>query len=247
MNCSIGLSHFEVVPNYKSRRPLDFISMSPNANVSMLTGAFVHYLHDLHIEINKQHEAGNALYRLQADPHKWYFKFNIRDYVILQACSADIFKILKHVDPNAHVIAFSSHFGYHPSLNIEDFITYIHHFTSFDDPFLLSFVDPQLDYVDISTLIPSTIAHKDKIDVVLDERDVLTNDDDIQYFLVCWVILPGLNCTWIPRERCQLIWIKLLLEFWYLVHQKDCPPWHDLKYLEFRIDCNLNDLSTRQG
>lgn len=184
MNRSLGLNPFEVVHSYKSRRPLELIPMSLHASVLLSAEVFVYHLHDLHIEINKQHDASNALYKLQVDSHKQYFEFNIGDYVILQACSAGPLKILKHVGSNAHVIALSSHFSHHSTLNIEDFITYKYRITSFDDPFLPNFVDPQFDYIDISTLIPSITAHKIKIDVILDERVVLTNDGKIQYLFV---------------------------------------------------------------
>ncbi|XP_022896340.1 uncharacterized protein LOC111410306 [Olea europaea var. sylvestris] len=83
MNRSLGLNPFEVVYSYKSRRPLDLILMSPHASVLLSAEAFVYHLHNLHIEINKQHDASHALYKLQADSHKQYFEFNIGDYVIL--------------------------------------------------------------------------------------------------------------------------------------------------------------------
>lgn len=40
--------------------------------------------HDLHIEINKQLEGSNVLYKLQADLHKRHFEFNIRNYVMIR-------------------------------------------------------------------------------------------------------------------------------------------------------------------
>lgn len=64
-------------------------------------------------------EANNASYKLWANMHKQYVKFNIGDYVIihirskrypsgsaskLQAHSTSPFKILKRVDPNECVI-----------------------------------------------------------------------------------------------------------------------------------------------
>jgi hypothetical protein len=70
VNRSLGMSPFEVVHGYKSRKPLDLIPMSPHASVSMSAEAFAQHLHDLHIEINKQLEASNASYKLRADLHK---------------------------------------------------------------------------------------------------------------------------------------------------------------------------------
>ncbi|CAA2971116.1 Hypothetical predicted protein [Olea europaea subsp. europaea] len=101
--------------------------MSPHANVSISVEAFVHHLHDLLIEINKQLE---ALYKLQPDWHKRNFEFNFGDYVILQAYSADPFEILKHVGSNICDIDLLSHFGHHFILIVKDFVVYKGYFKS---------------------------------------------------------------------------------------------------------------------
>ncbi|XP_022875752.1 putative disease resistance RPP13-like protein 1 [Olea europaea var. sylvestris] len=182
---------------------------------------------------------------VEADSHKRYFEFNIGDYVILQACNAYPLKMLKHVYSNAHVIALSSHFGYHFAFNIEDFITYKLCFTSFDDLFLLSFMDPQLDYVDISTSIPSITAHKDKIDVILDERVVLTNDDKIQYYLVCWSSICYSNCG---HGRCwQTTLVQLVYNDERLKHKFDLKAWVCVKdnFNAFKVTkCILESVSS---
>ena len=47
------MSPFEVVHEYKPRRPLDLLFMSPHARVSESTVEFASRLHDLHQEIIK--------------------------------------------------------------------------------------------------------------------------------------------------------------------------------------------------
>jgi hypothetical protein len=218
VNWSLGMSPFEVVHGYKPRKPLDLIPMSPHASVSMSAEAFSQYLHDLHIEINKQLEASNASYKLRANLHKRQVEFNIGDYVMirirpeqcpprsaskLQARSAGPFKILKRVGPNAYVIDLPSHFGYHSTFNVEDLVAYKGHFNPSNDLFLPPSVDLDPEPVATPTPVPSIPAHRDKIDAILDEQTVLTNDGEVQRFLVCWVDRPDSDCAWIPREILQ--------------------------------------------
>ncbi|CAA2959816.1 disease resistance RPM1-like [Olea europaea subsp. europaea] len=110
-NRSLSLNPFEVVHSYKCRRSSDLISMFPYTSVSMLAEAFARHLHDLHIEINKQLDTSNALYKLQADLHNRHFEFNIGNYVILQARNAGPYKILKHVSSNTYVVDLLSYFA----------------------------------------------------------------------------------------------------------------------------------------
>lgn len=92
-NRSINMSHFEVIHGYEPMKTLDLIHISLHASVSMSAKAFIHHLHDLHIEINKRLEANNASYKLRDHLLKRHFEFNIEDYVILQARSASPSKI----------------------------------------------------------------------------------------------------------------------------------------------------------
>ncbi|CAA2992118.1 disease resistance RPP13 1 [Olea europaea subsp. europaea] len=257
VNRSLGLNPFEIVHSYKSRRPLDLIFISPHASVSISVEAFVHHLHDLHIKIDKQLHASNALYKLQTDLHKQYFQFHIRDYVILQAGSAGPFKVLKHVGPYAHVINFSSHFGHHSTLHIEDLVTYKGLFNFLDDHFLLPYVDPQPKYVTIFTPITHVTAHKDVIDAILDKQVVLTNEEDFgdewHEFLLLgvqyqYVITKKDRPPWLDHILEDKLQLSLLsfVEFRYLVIEKDRPPWHDLE--PFASDSvQHSTLSTRRG
>ena len=228
VNWSIGMSPFEVVHGYKPRKPLDPIPMSPHAHVSVSAEAFVQHLHDLHVEINKQLEASNASYKLQADLHKRHVEFKVGDYVMirirperlppgsvskLQARSAGHFKILKRVGLNAYIIDLPSHFGYYPIFNVEDLVAYKGHFNPSSDPFLPPSVNLDPEPFVTPNPLPSITAHKDKIDTILDEQIVLTNDGEVQRFLVRWVDRPDSDCTWIPRETLQQL-DPNLLEFY---------------------------------
>ncbi|XP_022878628.1 uncharacterized protein LOC111396424 [Olea europaea var. sylvestris] len=131
----------------------------------------------------------------------------------LQARSAGPFKILKQVGPNAYVFDIPPHLGCHSTFNVEDPVAYNGHFISSDDPLLSPFVDLKPDYLATSTSLPPLTAYKDKIDAILDEETVLTNDGEVQRFLVRWVGRPDFDCTWISRETLQQL-DPDLLEFY---------------------------------
>ncbi|CAA3008078.1 DNA RNA polymerases superfamily [Olea europaea subsp. europaea] len=184
INRSLGMSPFEAVHEYKPREPLDLIPMSPQARASVSAEAFAQHLRDLHIEINKQLEASNAQYKLQADLHKRHIEFHVGDYVMvrirperclhgpaskLQARSAGPFKILKQIGPNASVVDIPPHLGYHSTFNVEDLVAYKGYFIPSDDPLLPPFVDLDPDYLATSNPLPPLTAHTDKIDVILNE------------------------------------------------------------------------------
>lgn len=96
----------------------------------------------------------------------------------LQAHSAGLFKILKRVGPNAYVIDLPSHFGYHSTFNVEELVAYKGHFKPSDDPFWGS-VDFQPEPIATPTSTPPVTIPKDKINAILDEQIMLTNDGEI--------------------------------------------------------------------
>ena len=63
VNRSIGMSRFEVVHDYKPRRPLDLLPMSSHDRVSVSAVEFASHMHELHKEINKQIHASNLKYK----------------------------------------------------------------------------------------------------------------------------------------------------------------------------------------
>ncbi|XP_022851381.1 uncharacterized protein LOC111373131 [Olea europaea var. sylvestris] len=229
--------------------------MHPHACVSMSVEVVVSHFHSLHIEINKQFEASKALYKPQVVWHKQYFEFNIGDYVILQACNAGLFKISKHVGQNTYVNDLLSYYDHHPILFVTDFDAYNGYFSPSDDPFLLPHKNSYTDSFAMSASISPITAHKNKIDVILDEQLVLTNNREIQNFLVRWMDRLDSDGTWIPKERLQQSHVfagnlqlasSPFVEFRYLVRQRDRPPWHDLELLA-SDSLQHFDLSTRRG
>ncbi|XP_022867593.1 uncharacterized protein LOC111387283 [Olea europaea var. sylvestris] len=86
---------------------------------------------------------------------------------------------------------------------------------------------PWLDHIlDPNSLAPSNplpplTAHTDKIDAILDEETVFTNDGEVQRFLVRWVGRPDSDCAWISRETLQHL-DPDLLEFY---RSKQDLPW----------------------
>jgi len=51
---SIGMSPFEVVNGYKSRKPIDLIPMTQHPRVPESASAFASHIHNLHKEISKK-------------------------------------------------------------------------------------------------------------------------------------------------------------------------------------------------
>jgi hypothetical protein len=68
-----------------------------------------------------------------------------------------------------HVIDLPSHFAYHSTFNVKDLVAYKGHFNPSNDLFLPPSVDLDPELIATPTPVPSIIAHKDKIDAILDE------------------------------------------------------------------------------
>jgi len=86
--------------------------MASNVRVYESTELFVHKIQNLYIEITKHIQTSNVQYKLQADLHRWYNKFNVGDYVMiwirskryllgsnqkLQVHQVGLFKVLQRV------------------------------------------------------------------------------------------------------------------------------------------------------
>ena len=138
----------------------------------------------MHNEICKKIQESNSQYKIHADTHRRHAKFQVGDYVMiqirlerfpsrtvkkLQVCSADPFKVLKRMGPNAYVINLPYDYGISSSFNIEDSVAYKSPTAIPDTPF----DEPLLDPIDapIPTPLPLNLpyAHKESIDAILDE------------------------------------------------------------------------------
>ena len=161
---------------------------------------------------------GNLKYKTQASLHQRHLDFNVGDYVMirirlgwypsgtvkkLQARSVDPFKVLKKLGPNAYVIDIPSDYGISSTFNIAYLLTFkgptVIPYDPFDDPPSSS----------LANLIPSSTpscfqkAHKDIIDVILDEQSLFTRDGTVQHCLVHWQGWPDSDYTWITKEELQ--------------------------------------------
>ena len=168
--------------------------------------------------INKRIHASNLKYKTQADLHRRHLDFDVGDYVMihirperypsgivkkLQARSACPFKVLKKLGPNAYVIDIPLDYGISSTFKIADLLGFkglaVIPYDPFDDPLFSS----------LANLVPSPTpscfqkAHKDIIDVILDEQSLFTRDGTVQRFLVRWRGRPDSDCTWITREELQ--------------------------------------------
>ena len=138
----------------------------------------------MHNEICKKIQVSNSQYKIHANTHRRHAEFQVNDYVMiqirlerfpsgtvkkLQVCSADPFKVLKRMGPNAYVIDLPYDYGISSSFNIEDSVAYKSPTAIPDTPF----DEPLLDPIDalIPTPLPLNLpyAHKESIDAILDE------------------------------------------------------------------------------
>ena len=239
------MSPFEVVHGYTPRRPLDLLPISSHDRVSVSAISvsaieFASHMHELHKEINKRIQASNLKYKPQVDLHRRDLDFDVGDYVMirikpkrypsgtfkkLQARSASPFKVLKKLGSNAYVIDIPSDYGISSTFNIADLIAFkgpaIIPYEPFDDPPSSSLANP------IPSPTPSCFqkAHKDIIDVILDEQSLFTRDGTVQFFLVHWRGRPDSDCTWITREELQQL-DPILLEAYLdtLATTSSLPP-----------------------
>ena len=178
------MSPFEVVHGYTPTRPLDLLPMSSHDRVSVYTVEFASHMHELHKEINKRIRASNLKYKTQVDLYRRHLDFDVGDYVMihiklewypsgiikkLQGRSVGPFKVLKKLGPNAYVIDIPSNYGISSTFNIADLLAFkgpaVIPYDPFDDPPSSSLANP------VPNPTPSCFqkAHKDIIDVILDE------------------------------------------------------------------------------
>ena len=130
---------FEVVYDYKPRKPLNLLSMPLHARMSESAETFARRIQNLHVEITKQIQVSNAQYKLQADLHRRHNEFNMEDYVMIQirskrfpsetnrklhAHSVRPFKVLQRVGPNAYVLDLPLDLGISSTFNIKDLVAY---------------------------------------------------------------------------------------------------------------------------
>ena len=119
----------------------------------------------------------------------------------LQARSVGPFKVLKQMGPNAYVIDLSHDYGISFSFNIEDLVAYKSPTAILDIPFYESLPNPIDTPIPTSSPLNLPYAHKESIDVILDEQIVSTRDGGVHRFLVRWRGRPDSDCTWITRDE----------------------------------------------
>ena len=216
VNRSIGASPFEVVHGYTPKKRLNLLPMSLHVRISESAKAFARCIHDLHNEIRKNIQVSNSQYKIHADTYWRHAEFQVGDYIMiqirlerfpsrtvkkLQAHSANPFKVLKRMGPNAYVIDLPHDYGISSSFNIEDLVAYKSSTTILDTPFNELLLDP-ID-APIPTPLPLNFpyAHKESINAILDEQIVSTRDQEVHHFLVRWRERPYSDCTWSTRDE----------------------------------------------
>ena len=191
--------------------------------------SLLRHLHDIFmiciIRFAKKIQVGNSQYKIHVDTRQRHVEFQVGDYVMiriqperfpsgtikkLQAHSARPFKVLKRIDTNAYVIDFPHDYGISSSYIIEDLFAYKGPTVISDTPF----DEPLLDSIDapIPTPLPLNLpyAHKESIDVILDEQIISTRDGGVQHFLIRWWRRPNFDCTWITQDELHHLDTNLL-------------------------------------
>ena len=79
---SICMSPFEVVHDYKLRKPIDLILMTHHSRVS--ESASTSYVHNLHKEINNKIQYNNAHYKSYINLNRRHLEFNEGDSIMIQ-------------------------------------------------------------------------------------------------------------------------------------------------------------------
>ena len=216
VNRSICTSPFKVVHGYKPRRLLDLLPMSSHDRVSVSTVEFASHMHELDKEINKQIHASNLKYKTQVDLHRRHLDFDVRDYVMIcirpkwypfgtaeKPQPAVLAHVLKKLGSNAYVIDKPLDYGISSTFNIADLLDFkgptIIPYNPFDDPPSSSLAN----HVPSPTSSFFQKAHKDIIDVILDEQSLFTRDGTVQRFLVRWRGQLDSHYTWITRKELQ--------------------------------------------
>jgi len=199
----IGTSPFEVLHDYRPRKPIDLIPMTHHRRVSESASAFASHIHDLHKEISKKIQESNAQYKSCADLHRRHLEFKESDYVMIQirperfppgavkkltARSAGPFRILKKINPNVYVTDFPPDFGISSTFNISDLVAYK------DPPF-----NPDNSLVDLDEPTPGPLFEgphfpplpttidpftTEQIDSIKDDQIISTRDSGCRRYLV---------------------------------------------------------------
>ena len=128
--------------------------------------------------------------------------FDVEDYVMicirleryptgtikkLQARSTGPFEVLKTLESNVYAIDIPSNYGIISIFNIANLLSFkgptVTPHDPFDEPLSSSLANLILG---LKPFIFSQKAHKDIIDVILDEQSLFTKDGTVQHFLVRW-------------------------------------------------------------
>ena len=84
VNKTTGLSPFEIVTGFKSRRPIDLVPIAHHhSRVSDSASAFLSHICALHEEIRDKLNENNSDYKAVADLYRRLRTFNIGDYVMV--------------------------------------------------------------------------------------------------------------------------------------------------------------------
>ena len=125
----------------------------------------------------------------------------------LTAHSADPFKILKKINPNAYIIDLPPKFGINSTFNISDLVAYKGPHFNHDNP-LVDLDEPTPEplfegphFLPLPTTIdPFTV---EQIDSIKDDQIISTRDGSCKRYLVHWKGHPESEDIWITREDLQ--------------------------------------------
>jgi len=141
-------------------------------------------------------------------------RFPLRAVKKLTARSADLFKILKKINPNAYVIDLPQDIGINSTFNISDLIAYKgplfnpdNSLVDLDEPT----PEPLFEGLHFSPL-PTTIDPfiLEQIDSIKDDQILSARDGGYRQYLVYWKGRPESDDTWITPKILQRLDLDLL-------------------------------------
>lgn len=130
----MGHPPFEVVTELKPRAPLDLVSVPLPHKVSEGATDFCRHLEKVHQEVRSR-----VAYKQHLDSHRRHIEFSPGDLVLthvsperfpqgaltkLHSCKAGLFKILRHLGPNAYLLELLTDVHFSPMFNLEGLTAY---------------------------------------------------------------------------------------------------------------------------
>ena len=204
VNRTTGRTPFEILLGVQPKRPIDLMSLPPQARVSIEADEFLRHITEVHANVRRRIALNNEVYKASADRHRRYVEFKPGDMVMIRVNPERFqtgvntklhprkmgpYKVLKRIGPNAYVLELPDDMTISNVFNVADLHLYVgHHSDDRDMEQMLRL--PQLK--------PPT---SEVIEDVLDDNyKTSCRGTGYHTFLVKWKGRPRSDCTWIHAD-----------------------------------------------